>query len=96
MSIVEASAAGTAGGARYSSGDDRSGSPHWPCRQTALGCSILAIGGDVTAAMQVVASGRSVEGVLVRHEAPGIVLGYSITPLSAWFLIVLVWLGGTT
>jgi hydrogenase-4 component B len=59
------------------------------CRQAALGGSILASAVTVTAAMQVVASGRSVDGVLVRHAASGIVLGYSVTPLSAWFLIVL-------
>jgi len=57
------------------------------CRQAALGGSIVASAVTVTAAMRVIASGRPVDGVLVRHEASGIVLGYSVTPLSAWFLI---------
>ena len=39
--------------------------------------------------MRVIASGRPVDGVLLRHSASGIVLGYSVTPLSAWFLMVL-------
>ena len=32
--------------------------------------------------------GRSLDGVLFRHAASGIVLSYSMTPLSAWFLMV--------
>jgi hydrogenase-4 component B len=40
-------------------------------------------------AAQVLVSGHAIEGVLLRHSASGIVLGYSVTPLSAWFLMVL-------
>ena len=42
-----------------------------------------------TAGPSIAVSGRSVDGVLMRHSASGIVLGYSVTPLSAWFLMVL-------
>ena len=40
-------------------------------------------------AVRVLGSGQAVEGVLFRHAASGIVLGYAVTPLSAWFLLVL-------
>jgi len=59
------------------------------CRVAAMSGSILASLLTVTVALEVIASGRSVNGVLVRHAASGIVLGYSVTPLSAWFLMVL-------
>jgi hydrogenase-4 component B len=59
------------------------------CRRTALGGSVIASLMTMTVAVQAIASARSVDGVLVRHAASGIVLGYSVTPLSAWFLIVL-------
>ena len=54
-----------------------------------MGGSILASVVTVTVALFVVASGQPVDGVLLRHAASGIVLGYSVTPLSAWFLMVL-------
>jgi hydrogenase-4 component B len=59
------------------------------CRIAALGGSILASTLTLTVALQVVASGRSVDGVFLNHGASGIALGYSVTPLSAWFLMVL-------
>ena len=54
-----------------------------------LGGSILASALTMSVAIYVIVSGRTVDGVLVRHVASGIVLGYSVTPLSAWFLMVL-------
>jgi hydrogenase-4 component B len=59
------------------------------CRAVALGGSILASAATMTVAVIVIVSGRAIDGVLVRHAASGIVLSYSITPLSAWFLMVL-------
>ncbi len=59
------------------------------CRIAALGGSILASAMTLAVALHVVASGRLVEGVLVRHAASGIVFDYAVTPLSAWFLMVL-------
>jgi hydrogenase-4 component B len=59
------------------------------CRWVAMGGSILASVVTVTVAMHVVASGHPVDGILVRHAASGIVFEYSVTPLSAWFLMVL-------
>jgi hydrogenase-4 component B len=58
------------------------------CRFVALGGSILASAVTVNAAIQVFVAGRSLGGVLLRHSASGIVLSYSVTPLSAWFLMV--------
>ena len=40
-------------------------------------------------AVHVIASGSAIDGTLFRHAASGTVLGYSVTPLSAWFLMVL-------
>jgi len=57
-------------------------------RWTALGGSMLASAITTSVAMRVIVSGP-VEGVLFRHAASGITLGYSVTPLSAWFLMVL-------
>lgn len=59
------------------------------CRIAALGGSILASTMTLAVALHVVASGRAIEGVLVRHAASGIVFDYAVTPLSAWFLMVL-------
>jgi hydrogenase-4 component B len=39
--------------------------------------------------MTVVRSGQSADGVLFNHLASGIVFSYAVTPLSAWFLLVL-------
>jgi hydrogenase-4 component B len=59
------------------------------CRVAAMGGSILASLVTLAVALQVIAMGRSVDGFLFRHSASNIVLGYSVTPLSAWFLMVL-------
>jgi hydrogenase-4 component B len=59
------------------------------CRAAAMGGSILASLVTLAVAVQVIVSGRSVDGLLMSHAASGIVLGYSVTPLSAWFLMVL-------
>jgi hydrogenase-4 component B len=59
------------------------------CRGVALGGSFLASAVTMTVAVYVIVSGRAIDGVLVRHAASGTVLGYSVTPLSAWFLMVL-------
>jgi hydrogenase-4 component B len=59
------------------------------CRWTALVGSIVASVMTASVAWQVVASGASIEGVLFRHVASGVSLGYAVTPLSAWFLLVL-------
>lgn len=58
------------------------------CRLVAMGGSILASAMTVNAAIHVLVDGRSLDGVLLRHAASGIVLSYSMTPLSAWFLMV--------
>jgi hydrogenase-4 component B len=54
-----------------------------------MGGSMLASVVTAGVAMHVLGSGRPVGGVLFRHAASGIGLGYSIAPLSAWFLLVL-------
>jgi hydrogenase-4 component B len=59
------------------------------CRLVAMGGSILASVVTVTVAMTVVRSGQSADGVLFNHAASGIVFSYAVTPLSAWFLLVL-------
>ena len=59
------------------------------CRRVALGGSMVASAITVAVAMRVIASGQSVDGMLLRHAASGTVLGYAVTPLSAWFLMVL-------
>ncbi|MEO8501186.1 MAG: proton-conducting transporter membrane subunit, partial [Vicinamibacteria bacterium] len=59
------------------------------CRAVTLGGSILASVVTSAVALQVIASGHAVDGTLLQHAASGIVLGYSVTPLSGWFLMVL-------
>jgi hydrogenase-4 component B len=58
------------------------------CRVVALGGSMLASAVTVYAAIHVLIVGAALDGVLFRQAASGIVLSYSITPLSAWFLMV--------
>jgi hydrogenase-4 component B len=58
-------------------------------RWAALGGSIAASAATLSAAVSVLSSGRSIDGVLLRHAASGMVFGYSVGPLSAWFLMVL-------
>jgi hydrogenase-4 component B len=71
--------AATAAGARYPRA----------CRAIAFGGSIAASIVTLAIAARVLGSGHPAEGVLVRHAASGIILGYAATPLSAWFLFVL-------
>jgi hydrogenase-4 component B len=59
------------------------------CRLTAMAGSILASAITLAVAVTVIASGRPVDGVLLHHAASGIVFEFSVTPLSAWFLMVL-------
>ena len=63
----------------------------WPrlCRAVALAGSMLASAMTLAVARSVVVSGQSVDGVLLHHAASGTMFGYSVTPLSAWFLLVL-------
>src|SRR5882724_8299275 len=58
------------------------------CRVIAMGGSVLASAVSFNAAIHVLLAGRSLDGVLLRHAASGIALSYSVTPLSAWFLMV--------
>ncbi|OHE89128.1 MAG: hypothetical protein A3G75_03415, partial [Verrucomicrobia bacterium RIFCSPLOWO2_12_FULL_64_8] len=58
-------------------------------RRAALGGSILASAMTLSLAVGVLMSGRAVDGVLLRHAASGMVFGYAVAPLSAWFLMVL-------
>ena len=58
------------------------------CRFIALGGSILASAVTVSAAIHVLVGGQPLDGVLLRHAASGFALSYSVTPLSAWFLMV--------
>jgi hydrogenase-4 component B len=62
-------------------------------RWAALGGSILAsiVSGGLAAS--VLATGRSVAGTLLVHPASGFALGFSVDPLSAWFLMTLSVLG---
>lgn len=71
-------------GATYAS----SGRPRLSCR-LALGGSVLASLMTAAVAARVIVSGSTLGGVLVRHAPSGLVLGYGVTPLSAWFLTVL-------
>jgi hydrogenase-4 component B len=59
------------------------------CRWAALSGSMLASAITMAVAARVIASGHLIDGVLLRHEASGIVFGYTVTPLSAWFVLVL-------
>jgi hydrogenase-4 component B len=58
-------------------------------RGLALAGSILASVITTVVAARVLVSGAPLSGVLVRHAPSGIVLGYTVVPLSAWFLLVL-------
>lgn len=59
------------------------------CRWAALGGSMLASAVTVAVAVRVIVSGQPVNGVLFSHAASGILFGYAVTPLSAWFVMVL-------
>src|SRR5687768_8285399 len=62
--------------------------PRW-CRIAAFAGSAVASSLAAAAAAPVLLTGVSREGVLLRHDASGITFGHSVTPLSAWFLLVL-------
>ena len=59
------------------------------CRWAALGASIAASVMTAGIAVYVIASGRAIDGTLFRQMASETLLEYSVTPLSAWFLLVL-------
>jgi hydrogenase-4 component B len=59
------------------------------CRWAAMSGSIVASTMTLAVAINVLGSGGSIDGVLLHHLPSGITLGYSVTPLSAWFLMVL-------
>ena len=59
------------------------------CRRLTFGGSALASALTTAAAASVLASGQPLAGVLFAHEASGLVVDYVVTPLSAWFLVVL-------
>jgi hydrogenase-4 component B len=59
------------------------------CRWVALGASIAASVVTAAVAVHVIGSTSSIDGTLFRHAASETVLGYSVTPLSAWFLTTL-------
>ena len=59
------------------------------CRWFTFGGSALASGLTTAAAASVLASGQPLAGVLFAHDASGLVVDYVVTPLSAWFLVVL-------
>jgi hydrogenase-4 component B len=57
--------------------------------RVALAGSMLASALTLVVAASVLVSGNAIDGVLLRHTASAIVLGYSVTPLAAWFVMVL-------
>jgi len=64
------------------------GRPRW-CRSAAFSGSVIASVLTGVAALAVVSGGGSTQGVLLSHATTGLSFGYAITPLSAWFLLVL-------
>jgi len=58
------------------------------CRWTAFGGAALALALTTAVAWSVVLSGAPLTGVLFAHAASGLVVDYAVTPLSAWFLLV--------
>jgi hydrogenase-4 component B len=59
------------------------------CRLVAFGGSIAASIMTLAIASRVLGSGQAEAGLLLRHAASGMELGYAVAPLSAWFLLVL-------
>ena len=57
-------------------------------RTIALTGSIVASVMTIAAAVHVLGGGGAVAGVLLHHAASGAVLTFSMTPLSAWFVMV--------
>jgi hydrogenase-4 component B len=64
------------------------GRPRW-CRFLAFSGSVIASALTGAAALAVVSGGEPQQGVLLSHAASGLSFGYAVTPLSAWFLLVL-------
>ena len=64
------------------------GRSRW-CRVLAFSGSVVASALSGAAALVVVSGGAPLEGVLLSHAASGLSFGYAVTPLSAWFLLVL-------
>ena len=58
-------------------------------RAVSMGGSIVASAITTWLAVQALGSQAPVAGVLLRHTASGIRFTYDVTPLSAWFLLVL-------
>lgn len=58
------------------------------CRAVAMAGSVAASALTFGVGIGVLLAGQTSGGVLLRHSASGIMLSYSITPLSAWFLMV--------
>jgi hydrogenase-4 component B len=62
--------------------------PAW-CRRMAFGGSMLASALTTSAAVAVLVFGHPIAGMLFAHAASGLVVDYVVTPLSAWFLLLL-------
>ena len=61
---------------------------HWALRVGLLG-AILGLVSTTSAAWSVLVAGQPATGVLFTHAASGLIVDYAVTPLSAWFLLVL-------
>ncbi len=64
------------------------GRSRW-CRPMALSGSVAASALTGAAALAVLSGGAPLQGALFSHTASGLSFGYEVTPLSAWFLLVL-------
>jgi len=63
------------------------------CRWITFGGAAAASALTLVAAGGVLANGRPVAGVLFAHHASGLTVDFIVTPLSAWFLLVMGTLG---
>jgi hydrogenase-4 component B len=59
------------------------------CRWIAFGGSAAGSVLALVAAADVLGAGRPMAGVLFAHDASGLVVDFVVTPLSAWFLLVM-------
>jgi hydrogenase-4 component B len=64
------------------------GHSRW-CRVLAFSGSVIASALTGATAFAVVSGRAPLHGILLEHAASGLSLGYAVTPLSAWFLLVL-------
>ncbi len=64
------------------------GHPRW-CRALAFFGSVAASALTGALALAVVSGGAPISGVLIDHADSGLALGYAVTPLSGWFLLIL-------